>query len=216
MLLYFFSTVSDTLTNVAHRTAKDTIYVLSNNSTTTPIIIASIAVLVSAISVIIAVLALRANIKHYKVTVQPILKMWGHFSTDLNPGIGIELRSSGLGPALIKEFKLSWNKIEIDNDKKFTIISNALNISDINYTKFYEGDILHKDERSWILFIRKELLPTESTILKGKIKEIFNLIQDNINIKIVYSSLYDKDSGLITEEYPNNDSKKWFALNDLK
>ena len=117
--------ISDSISVISHHGLKDTLYIININSESEilkllPIIIASIALIFTAYSIIISKLALTANIKHQKLSVRPLLTTNEEFSFRNSEGIGIILKSCGLGPAIIKDFKMQWDgKERVDPGMRF-------------------------------------------------------------------------------------------------
>jgi hypothetical protein len=204
MLFNLIRTIADSLSTVTNHTAIDTIYVSSNNTTTVPLIITAIAVLISAVSVYISYRALTANLKHQKLSVRPLLTSLEEFSLSNPDGIGIILKSSGLGPAIVKEFKMKWNDTEI-NKKNYHIITGALGIKKIAFYNYEKNAIIEKDASFWILRIPYESITDDEDYKSIVAEGILDKVSKEFSFSIIYTSIYyDEDDELITRYHYKN------------
>lgn len=197
--------ISDSIAIITQNNMKDTINVIILNSDSVylkliPILIAILALFVTAYSIYISRKTLYSNIQHNKLSVQPLLNTNEDF-TFSDQGIGIKLISCGLGPAIIENFQLLWNGTDITNNDNPIIIYDSLNIHNVQLGTLMKNGILGKDYIHWILRIPPAELPfNRNNIIRSN--EILELIRKNLSYTIVYTSIYRDNKNEYTLKYP--------------
>ena len=192
--------IIDSLKLLASNQVKDTVYVIGMNSNKDlidilPIIIVAIAVIVSSIATYISKKSLDANIKHQKLSVVPALNYYEDFT--LRPtceGVGLLIKNAGLGPALIKEFKASWGKIEINSQDDFSKIPKDKLYGAFEGGYFSKNSVFDKNEEKWILRIPlNNLYLPNGAIDMDRVNNIRAELKNNFKLKILYRSFYDEE-----------------------
>jgi len=203
--------IIDSLKLLASNQVKDTVYVIGMNSNKDlidilPIIIVAIAVIVSSIATYISKKSLDANIKHQKLSVVPALNYYEDFT--LRPtceGVGLLIKNAGLGPALIKEFKASWGKIEINSQDDFSKIPKDKLYGAFEGGYFSKNSVFDKNEEKWILRIPlNNLYLPNGAIDMDRVNNIRAELKNNFKLKILYRSFYDEEEYEYTLEYSPN------------
>lgn len=192
--------IIDSLKLLASNQVKDTVYVIGINSSKDfidilPIIIVAIAVIVSSIATYISKKSLGSNIKHQKLSVVPALNYYEDFT--LRPsceGVSLLIKNSGLGPALIKEFKASWGKIEINSQDDFSKILKDKLYRAFEGGYFSKNSVFDKNEEKWILRIPlNNLYFPNGAIDMDKVDNIRTELKNNFRLEILYRSFYDEE-----------------------
>lgn len=192
--------IIDSLKLLASNQIKDTVYVIGINSNKDfidilPIIIVAIAVIVSSIATYISKKSLDANIKHQKLSVVPALNYYEDFT--LRPsceGVGLLIKNAGLGPALIKEFKASWGKIEINSQDDFSKIPKDKLYGAFEGGYFSKNSVFDKNEEKWILRIPlNNLYLPNGAIDMDRVNNIRTELNNNFTLEILYRSFYDEE-----------------------
>lgn len=111
-----------------------------------------------------------------------------------------------MGPAIVKEFKILWEGIEI-TEAIYKNITRTIQIPTINFCTITRDHIIEKDSSSWIIRIPKEqFLLKESDYNIEKASEILKIFKSKLSYSIVYTSIYrDEDSEYILK-YPFSDA----------
>jgi hypothetical protein len=196
--------VIDSLNNLSMNASKDNLFIINPMDETeifSPInIIAFSAFLVSVISIVISIMVFKSSQKFQILSVIPILTSFEDFSFRSKEGIGIKLISCGLGPAIIDEFKLLWNNVELNKKTRMTII-NSLGIPDIEFYNVSKGSVIEKDSTKWMMRIPSVVFPmTEENVIRStKIREI---IKKNLTYEIVFKSINTADCEKYGCKYP--------------
>ena len=206
-------TIIDSIKNVQSNQIKDTLHVLSINANKDfmdilPIIIACLALILSSVAAYISKKSLDANIRHNKLSVIPALNYYEDFSLRPNSvGVGLLVKNVGIGPALIKSFKLEWGDIQINSQEDFSKIPKH------NLFGIFEGGfisnkgIINNSEKKWILRIplnnlmNQEL--SDNAIDTDKVDIIRKELQNNVRLEIIYRSFYDEEEYEFSLHYPS-------------
>ncbi|MEW6196675.1 MAG: hypothetical protein AB1521_16125 [Bacteroidota bacterium] len=191
--------IIDSLKYISETKNKDTLYVMSINSNKDfidifPIIIASIALVLSFIATYISKKNLDENKLHQRLSVIPALNYFVDFTLRPNcEGVGLLIKNVGLGPALIKEFILSWGDINIFSQDDFSKIPPQVFYGAFEGSYFTPNSIIDKSEVKWILRIPLNyLLLPDGAVDMEKVKNIEQKIKKNLRLKIIYRSFYDE------------------------
>lgn len=201
--------IIDSLKLLASNQVRDTVYVIGVNSSKDfidilPIIIVAIALIISSIATYISKKSSDSNIKHQKLSVVPALNYSEDFT--LRPsceGVGLLIKNSGLGPALIKEFKVSWGKIEINSQDDFSKIPKDKLYGVFAAVYMSKNSVLDKHEEIWILRIPlNNLYLSGGAIDTDKVDKIRTELKNNFTLKILYRSFYDEEEYEYILEYP--------------
>lgn len=164
---------------------------IANNSTT---IIALSAVVISLISLFVAVRALNTQRKHYKLSVKPI----AHFSKgDYKNQIFVKVKNYGLGPLIIKEFNVSKEKCSF---KRLIDSFDGLasHITWDTFTDDITGRVLAPQNE--FTLIKASFTPDQDDIRKA-IRE--SLSKTTLSIK--YKCIYDEVQPEVREKL------EWFS-----
>jgi len=201
--------IIDSLKLVAANHNNDTLYVMSINSTKElidilPIIIAAIALLLSFIAIYISSKSREDNRIHQRLSVIPALNYYEDYSLSNDcDGVGLGIINVGIGPALIKKFKLSWGNIEINSDDDFAKIPKEKIYGALEGGFLTPNSVLDKKDELWIVKIPLNYLRTPNgAVDMNKIKNVQKEIRSNIKIEIVYRSFYDEEDYEFTLKYP--------------
>jgi hypothetical protein len=197
--------IADSVSKLTQHTAKDTIYVINVNNESEflkilPILITGLALIFTAYSIIISRRSLITNNQHQKLSVQPLLTIYEEFTLRDRDGIGVQLKSCGLGPAIIQKYELLWNGNPI-NDTLINTICGSLNIGKIEVDEVFGERLIEKDNIKWILRIPLTELPQDdNNFIRSN--EILEIVKRSLSIDIVYISIYRKKNSELSLRYP--------------
>lgn len=192
--------IIDSLKVVAANQKQDTLYVLSISSNKDfidilPIIIAAIALIISFFAAYISKRTLDQYKLHQRLSVVPALNYYEDFALRPNSeGVGFLIKNVGIGPALIKDFVLSWGDIKIYSQDDFSKIPK-----DIFYGAFEGGfysskSIIDKSESKWIIRVPLNyLLLPNGAVDMDKVNHIREKLKNKLSLKIIYRSFYDEE-----------------------
>ena len=169
-----------------------------------PIIIAAMALMLSSIATFISKKTLDSNIIHQKLSVIPALTYYEDFTLRPNcEGIGLVLINSGLGPALIKQFKVQWGTVEINNQEDYSKIPKELFYGAFEGSFYTEGSVIDKNKEKWIFRMPLNYLSLSNrTIDMDKVDKIRTELKNNFRLEIVYRSFYDEEAYEYIFKYP--------------
>lgn len=128
--------------------------------------------------------------KHNKISVRPYLIFNSTFKDD-NPQISVNIENVGIGPAIIKSYKMFLDSHEVDLSKKTSItdIKDKFNIMSI----YGGGKTFTKKDA---ILAGKEEIVFKLVTKEGMDEEFDNLLAhsetDRIQIVVEYESLYGK------------------------
>jgi len=153
-------------------------------------------------TVFIAVLALFLSIwhlsvqrKHNKLSVKPLLT-FEELTANTERGFGVFVRNDGIGPAIIKEFKIYVDNIQIISDYKHLWKEAAKKLSiDYNFVMFHTFEpktSINTGLRLPVFTIEQKVNKEQTALFKKSISRL--------NIEILYESIYgQKDRSLLNE-----------------
>jgi hypothetical protein len=201
-----FNNISNNLSCFSQNVMRDTVYVINLNQESEfikliPIILAFVAILFTAYSIFISKRALTANIKHQKLSVRPLLTSLEEFSLRNSEGIGIIMKSCGLGPAIVKDFKMYWDNTEI-NFENAVIVTEALKLKRIGIGNLTKDGIIEKDLEKWIICIPKDQLQYLENTIPNNAGKMLKIIREKFSYTIIYTSIYGDEDSEITLKYP--------------
>ena len=190
----------DSLKLLTSDQVKDTIYVIGINSSKDfmdilPILIAALALVLSSIAIYLSKKTLDSNIKHQKLSVVPALTTYEDFTLRPNcEGIGLLIKNSGFGPALIKEFKAGWGKNEINSQDDFSKIPLDKLYGAFEGGYLSKNSVLDKSKEKWILRIPlNNLYLPDGSIDMDKVDNVQTELKNNFRLEIIYRSFYDEE-----------------------
>lgn len=145
-------------------------------------------------TVIIALCALflsywqfRALSRHNKLSIKPLIT-FEVYSAETENGFGIYIRNSGIGPAIVKNFKIVVDSTEIIAERPELWKKAAVKLSiDYNTLKFftlYNNFTIPAGKRF-------PMLTTDSNI-KLDLKKLFVEALPRVNIIVYYNSIYNE------------------------
>jgi hypothetical protein len=201
--------IIDSLKLLTINPVKDTVYIVGLNSSKSfidilPILIAAVALILSSVATFISKRALESNIKHQKLSVIPIITSYEDFTLRPNcEGVGLLLKNCGLGPALIKEFKLNWGKIEIKGQKDYPKIPLQDLFGAFEGGYFSKNSAFDKNSEKWIMRIPlNNLYLPNGAIDMDKVEKIEYEIKNNLRLEILYRSIYNEEEYEYIFKYP--------------
>lgn len=203
--------VIDSLKVVATNQGKDTLYVLSISSTKDfidilPLIIAALALLISCFAAYISKKTLDQNKLHQRLSVVPALNYFEDFALRPNcEGIGFLIKNVGIGPALIKDFILSWGDIKIYSQDDFSKIPNDIFFGAFEGGFYSPKSIIDKSEAKWIIRVPLNyLLLQNGAVDMDKVNRIREELKNKLSLKIIYRSFYDEEEYEFVLRYNSN------------
>ncbi|MCW8806197.1 MAG: hypothetical protein OQK56_07040 [Ignavibacteriaceae bacterium] len=199
----------DSLKTVVANQSKDTLYVVSINTTKDfidilPIIIAAVALILSFIATYISVKSKEDNRIHQRLSVVPAINYYEDYSLSKGcDGVGLQIKNVGIGPALIKNFTLSWGDIKINSDIDFAKIPREKIYGALEGGYLTQSSVLDKKDKMWIIKIPLNylLLPNGAVDME-KVKNVRKVIRENVKFQIVYRSFYDEEEYELVLNYP--------------
>jgi hypothetical protein len=208
--------MNDSLTNIidslkilSSNQIKDTVYIVVNNSSKNivdilPIIIAALALILSSVAVYISKKALDTNIVHQKLSVIPALTYFEDFTLRPNcEGIGLVIINSGLGPALVKHFKILWGTTQINNQEEYSKIPKDLFYGAFEGSFYTKGSVIDKSKEKWLFRIPLNYLYlSNGAIDMDKVDKVRIALKNNLKVEIVYRSFYDEEEYEYIFKYP--------------
>jgi hypothetical protein len=144
-------------------------------------VIAVCATVIAGASLGVSVYEARATRAHNRRSVQPLLVLWGKFSTGATSGLG--LRNSGLGPAKVTDSKLTLDGVELGDFSKSTVdkLRHALSFPVAANT--LDGQpFLETDYEQFLLSVDSYDMVQHPGF--------YELIESRLRIEITYDSIY--------------------------
>ena len=154
------------------------------------IIIAFCAILTSVVSIILTIQTLKTQKQHNLKSVKPIgYIISGNYENDIYIAIG----NNGIGPLIIKEFKVSNSRLSALN--LIDIIPSNINdnVTWKDYTSNIVGRAIKSGDRIYLLrlsFDEIEMQQDKNIAIK---KELREFLQDLI-LELTYTDIYEKET----------------------
>jgi hypothetical protein len=144
-------------------------------------VIAVCATVIAGASLSVSVYEARAARAHNRRSVQPLLVLWGKFSTGATSGLG--LSNSGLGPAKVTDSKLTLDGVELGDFSRSTVdkLRDPLPFP-VAATTFDGQSFLETDFEQFLLSV------DSCDVLQHR--KFYELIESRLRIEIRYDSVY--------------------------
>ncbi len=159
------------------------------------------AIIISFVALAMSILSFCDVRKHNRLSLKPHINFLVSFTEDKNQKDGIYLVSNGPGPAIIKEFKIFVDDIEVDFaqvDSARRILNRLLNLTDVTFNigVLYPNNVIQAGTK--ILIIGPEKNPYDLSLDQNqRIASNFK----RLKICVKYNSLYEKKDDICEKNF---------------
>jgi len=155
-------------------------------------VIPSFSFLIALGALLVSIKSYRLVQKHQILSVKPFLRIRQEFTLRNDDGCGILLKNSGLGPAIIKKFRVIWGDYEIKNMNDYVKIPQTEFIHGFAGDYFNTDAIIEKESMKWIFQIPIiQFKSSDDVANKRYLEGVKSEIAKNLSIEIEYTSLYE-------------------------